>query len=92
MEQTLAIEADAELRQKWMALARDHHVLIAIQSDTHFAASLRSPERGERGNCRRLCFLPTETASHARRFHNHTVHWQCEHVGNDVLHFRRVLG
>src|SRR5438067_625618 len=36
-EQTLAIVTDTKLRQEWMSLSGNHHVLVAIETDPDFS-------------------------------------------------------
>src|SRR5438270_879964 len=48
-DETFVIEADAELRQKGMALTGDHHVLIAVQPNSHFSAGLSCSEGAQSG-------------------------------------------
>ena len=74
-----------------MAFPGDHHVLIAIEPDAHFAAGFGRGQSGERRKYGGLRFLAAETAAHARTFHDDAVHRQREHVRDDVLHFRRML-
>ena len=90
-QQPVAVEADLEFPEERMAFAGDHHVLIAIEADAHFAARFRRGERRQRREHRRLRFLAAEPAAHARAFHHHAVHRQREHVRDDVLHLRRML-
>ena len=92
MQQSLAIEPNTKLAQKRVAFSGYHHVLVAVEADPHLASRLRGRERGQRRESGGLRFFATKSAAHSRTLHHHAVHWQCEHVGNNVLHFRWMLG
>ena len=91
LQKTFPIVTDAELRQKRMAFPGDHHVLVAIETDADFASGFCGGEGRQRGEHGRLRLFPAEAAAHSRALHDHAVHPQIKQVGDDVLHFRRML-
>ena len=74
-----------------MPLARNHHVLIAIAPDAHFASCLCRRQRRQSCEDRGLRFFSAETAAHPQALHDDTVHRNCEQMRDDVLHFGWML-
>ena len=85
------IEAHLELCEEWMPVARERHVLIAIEPYAHRLARMMRCQRGERGGRGSLSFLATKTAAHARHLHHDLVRRQMQHMRNHLLHLRRML-
>src|SRR5688572_23152588 len=65
----LLVKASLELREKWMPMAGERHVLVTIPAHTHRFAGVIRRERCQRGGRGGLRFLAAETAAHARTLH-----------------------
>ena len=85
------IETDFELREKWMPMAGERHVLVAIETHAHRPSRVMCRQRGERGGRGGLRFLAAETAAHARHLHDDFVRGQMQNMRDDLLHFGRML-
>ena len=70
------IVAHLELRQKRMAMAGEHHVLIAIEPYPHRSTGVMRCECCERCGRSGLRFLPAETTAHARHLHHNFIRGQ----------------
>ena len=75
-----------------MALAGDHHVVVAIETQLDRALELRGGQCGDAGEQRGLAFLAAEAPAHATHLDDNLVRRLVEAVGHHVLHLGRVLG
>ena len=91
-EQAFVVETDPKLPEKRMPLPGDHHVLVTIEPDPHLASGPGGGERRQGRQGGRLRLLPPKSAAHPRTFDHHAVHRQREHVRDDMLDFRGMLG
>ena len=88
---TLAVEACRVVDAEIMALAGQHHVLVAVEAAFGEATKEARGECGEAGPLRGLAFLAAEGAAHAAAFDRHHGGLHMQHVGDKVLDLRRVL-
>jgi hypothetical protein len=82
------------LHWAWKAvpLAGDGHVLRPGQAQPDRSPGQRRSQSGDGGEAVRLHLLAAEAAAHAQALHGHLVAPDAEHVGDDLLGLRRVLG
>ena len=88
----MVIKTHSELGKKRMALAGQHHVLIAVVAHADWAPCHFGRQGGERRQRRGLGFLAAEATAHARAGDHHFVRRDTEHMGDDVLNLGRMLG
>ena len=75
-----------------MALAGHGHVLGAVQPEPDRPTGQGGTQGRDRGEAVRLHLLAPEAAAHPQALHGHGVGVQAQHVGDDLLGLRRVLG
>jgi len=80
--------ADLEI----MALARDHHIIIAVIAHLAGSPRQRTSYRTCDGQCVALAFLAAKPAAHAPDLATDRVHRHAKRLGHFVLNFCRVLG
>ena len=88
----MRVVADFVFVIKAMALARDHEVVIAVGAQ--FYRALQSV-RGYRSGASpegRLRFLAAKSTPHAAATNVHLMRLPAQRMGDDLLHFARVLG
>ena len=75
-----------------MALAGDHHVIVAVIA--HLAGPPRGPggQRAGHGQRIALAFLAAKAAAHPAHLDAHRTHRQMQGMGHLVLHLGRMLG
>ena len=78
--------------QERVPLAGHRDVLGAVQPQADRPAGERRAQRGDRGQAVRLELLAAEAAAHPQALHGDLVRVQAQHVRDDVLGLRRVLG
>ena len=74
-----------------MAPAGDAHVVVFVVCDARRALGLVRDERGDRRRMRGLALFAAEAAAHPLRDHGDLVDRQSEQMGDDFLHFGRIL-
>ena len=84
--ETRAVE-DAEV----VALARHHHVVVAVVAHLARLARGAGDDRAGHGKPVALAFLAAEPATHAADLYAHGAHGQVKRMGHFVLDFSRVL-
>ncbi len=67
-------------------------VLGPVEAHPNRPTGQPGTERGDGREAVRLHLLATEAATHPQALHGHLVAVQAEHVGDDLLRLRRVLG
>ena len=75
-----------------MPLAGHGDVLGPVQPQPDRTTGQRRPQRGDGGETVRLHLLAAEAAAHPEALHRDVVAVQAEHVADDLLGLRRVLG
>src|ERR1041385_9113908 len=85
------VKAYFEVGSERMPMARDRHVLVAIESYANCAAYMlyRQCRQGRRQGCLRL--LSTETSAHPGTLDDHLAKWQIERERHHNLHRGRML-
>jgi uncharacterized membrane protein YsdA (DUF1294 family) len=74
-----------------VALAGDHHVVVAVRTQLDRAQQLPCSQRRAACEQTRLRFLAAEATAHAAAFDQHVVRRHAQRVRDHVLHFGRVL-
>ena len=92
LDPVVLVEADLPGGVERVPLAGHRDVLGAVQPQQHRPAGDRGAERGDRGEAVRLHLLAAETAAHPQALHGDLVAGQAQHVRDDLLGLRRVLG
>ncbi len=75
-----------------MTFAGHQHIVVAVGAQFNGALQVRGGDRGGGRPQAGLRFLAAEAAAHAAAFHHHAVRMHAQRVGNDMLHFRGMLG
>ena len=91
VDHALVVVADFVRVVEIVALAGDHHVVVAVRTQLDRAQQLPCSERRAAREQTRLRFLAAETAAHAPAFDQHVVRRHAQRVRDHVLHFGRVL-
>src|SRR5262249_31701814 len=85
------VKADFKLSKKRMAMARDDHVLVTIESDSDCVASAARGQCGKSGGQCCLRFFSAGTPAASWTLDHDFVDWQVEDVRYNHLYFRRML-
>ena len=88
----VVVETDPPLGVEAVPLARHREVLGAVEPQSDGASGQDRAERRDRGEPVRLHLLASEAAAHPQALHRDLVVVPAEHVGDDLLRLRRVLG
>ena len=88
----LVIEPGAVINAEIMALAGDHHVVVAVIAHLGRPARRGGHHRAGDGQRVALALLAAKTAAHAPGFDPHGVHRQVQRMRHLVLDLGRVLG
>ena len=86
------VEADLVVVAEIMALAGDHHVVVAVEAQLDRTVQLAGRQRRDAGEQRRLALLATEAAAHSPHLDQHLVGRLVEAVRHHMLHLGRMLG
>ena len=78
--------------RKVVTLSGHRHVVVAIEADLRGTAGHVHGQRGEARPLRRLGLLAAEGTAHPPALAHHRGPRHPEHVGDEVLHLRRMLG
>jgi len=92
LQQPVVVEADPPPGVEPVSLAGHRDVLGASEPDAHGAAGDDGTERRDRGVPVRLHLLAAEGPTHPQRLHGDLVGAAAEHVRDDLLGLRGVLG
>ena len=92
LQQSLMVKSSFVIEREIMALAGDHHVVVAVKAKLHGAAQPLCGDRGDTGKLRRLRFFAAESAAHSPCFHHDLVCAQFQRMRDQMLHFSRMLG
>ena len=92
VEATLVVEADLVVDHEVVALAGDHHVVVAIGASLGGAAGLLRHDGTQAGEQVALGLLAAEAATHAADLDRHGVGGHVQHFRHHVLDLGRVLG
>ena len=88
----LLVEPHRIVDHEVVALAGDHHVVVAVGPDLRGAAGPLGDERGDAGEQVALRLLAAEAAAHAPALDRHGVVGHAQHDRHHVLDLARVLG
>ena len=88
----VVVEADLVVGDEVVALAGDHHVVVAVGADLGRPAGLLGDQRGDAGEQVALGLLAAEAAAHAPALDRHGVVGHAQHDRDHVLDLARVLG
>ena len=86
------VEADPPLGVEAVPLAGHRQILGPVQAQPNRPAGDRRAKRGDRGETVRLHLLAAEGAAHPQALDGHLVAGPAQHVCDDVLGLRWVLG
>ena len=86
------VESDLPRRVERVPLAGHRDVLGAVEPQQHRPPGERRAQCGDRGEAVRLHLLAAEPAAHPQALHRDLVAVQAQHVRDDLLGLRRVLG
>ncbi len=92
LDAPVGVEADPPRGVEAVALAGHGQVLGPVEPDPDRSAGQPGAERGDGREAVRLHLLAAEAAAHAEALHGHLVAGQAEHVSDDLLRLRGVLG
>ncbi len=92
LEVAVIVEADPPLGVEAVPLAGHRHVVLAGEAEPDRTPGEGGAERGDRGEAVGLHLLAAEPAAHPQALHGDVVVVEAEHVGDDLLRLRGVLG
>ena len=92
LDQAVAVEAHLVVDDEVVALAGDHHVVVAVGPALGRAAGLLGDQRAQAGEQVALRLLAAEGAAHAADLDRDRVRGDAQHLGDHVLDLGRVLG
>ena len=92
LDAAVVVEADGVVGDEIVALAGDHHVVVAVGADLGRAPGLLGDERGDAGEQVALGLLAAEAAAHAPALDRDGVVGHAQHDRHHVLDLARVLG
>ncbi|MDH6574184.1 hypothetical protein M2160_009291 [Streptomyces sp. SAI-117] len=92
LDTAVRVEADLPRRVESVALAGHGEVLGPVEPEPDRAAGQLGAERGDGSEAVRLHLLAAEATTHPQALHGHLVAGHAEHVRDDLLGLRRVLG
>ena len=92
LDQAIIVVADIVVELETVAFTGNRHVVVAVETQFYRAPQFAGGNRGDAGKDRGLRLLATETTAHAAHFDHHLVEVDAERVGDNLLHFGRMLG
>ena len=91
-EHPFAVEAATPVHAEVVPLAGHRHVVVAVETELGGTAGHVRGQSREARPLRRLRLLAAECPAHAPALAHHRRVGYIEHAGDEVLHFRRMLG